>query len=63
MESDLDLISHSTDDKHMIKGELFNLLEFGVVSQKMEALAPYCHVLMTEITYIKHTVQQLLNKY
>lgn len=28
MESDLDLISRSTDDKHMIKGELFNLLEF-----------------------------------
>jgi len=28
MESDLDLVSNSTDDKHMVKGELFNLLEF-----------------------------------
>ena len=28
---------------------------FSVASQKMEAVAPYCHILMTEITYVKHT--------
>lgn len=56
MESDLDLISKSTDYNCMVKGELFNLLKFQCCFPKNgDTSSLLVMLLMTEITYVKHS--------